>query len=79
MKKITESQFQTNGQFKFNPNYQNGSPIDIHKTKSLEDLITIHSYLKSKSEQYESSAKDLGLKEFPIFKWQNYTWGTMEQ
>ena len=27
MKKITESQFQTNGQFKFNPNYQNGNGL----------------------------------------------------
>jgi len=64
--------YQTNGNFKFTPN-GTMTGVDIHKCTDIAQLLTIHSFLKQKSDSYNSSGDFFKLKQFPIFKWCSHT------
>lgn len=74
MKKITEGQMRTNGNFKFNPQSQQAPTIPIDKVTDLSLLISIHAFLTTKKKEYEESAKLLDLSSFPVFKWQHHSY-----
>lgn len=74
LKDVESRAFRTNGQFRFNPGYTGNAAIDIPRTKDIELLISVYSYLMVKDNQYNQAAEELGLSEYPVFKWQGYTW-----
>lgn len=75
LKKIESKSYQTNGKFRFNPNYTANTALDLHKTTDVALLITIDSYLRPKEEQYNISAEEnFSLTNYPAFTWQGYTY-----
>lgn len=72
---VAGGNYQTNGAFKFTPNGTMSS-VDIHKCTDVQQLLTIHSFLKQKADSYNGSGTFFNLKQFPVFKWCGYT---MEQ
>ena len=69
----------TDGKFRFNPNYTANAPIDIHRSKDIQQLITIHSYLAPKAAAYERSAELMELETYPAFEWQGYTFAAWDK
>lgn len=74
---ISTTPFKTNGKFKWNPN-AGGGEIDILTCTKMEDLIAIHQTLKMRAEGYDKSASDLGIAQYPVFKWCGHTWKDWE-
>lgn len=74
VKKATDTPYQTNGQFRWNPNYTNNEAIDIHKSKDVMLLVSIYASLNQKSNDYDLATKECNLDKYPIYKWMSYTW-----
>lgn len=74
LKAIESQTYQTSGEFRWNPNYHGNDPINIHRCSDLKTLISIYSYLMPKNEEYDRSAAEIGLSEYPSFEWQGYPW-----
>lgn len=69
---IRNQTYKTSCQFKYNPTNEY-SKIDISTCTNLKALIEINAFLKMKEIQYLESAKDLEIKEFPVYTWNGYT------
>ena len=63
--------FKTSCQFRYNPN-NSYNTLDINRTLNVEELIHANAFVQYKAEQYYNSAKQLGVSEFPVFKWCGY-------
>lgn len=68
IKGLLEHSYKTNGCFRYNPT-NSYSNLDIHSTVVVSELIHAYSFLKLKSEHYEQAAHEMGLTEYPVFKW----------
>ena len=69
-----ENNWKTHCQFRFNPNYTGNAATNIKEIDSVETLLTIDSYIRVKAEQYDKSAANFGIKNYPVFKWQDCTY-----
>jgi hypothetical protein len=67
---VGDTAFKTSGKFKFSP--VSPSPIDIKTVTSTHLLIETVSFLNAKSEGYNKAAEEMGLKQYPEFKWLGY-------
>lgn len=65
---VSKEDYKTNGNFRYNPT--NGySSVDIPSTHNEAELIHAFAFIKNKSEQYHAAAAEIGLKQYPLFKW----------
>ncbi len=69
---ITNKPLLTSGVFKFGANQTDGG-INIRKTSGITMLLKILGFLITKKNEYDSAAKVLGLKTYPVFEWGGYT------
>lgn len=70
-KELESSQFKTNGNFSWSNDLNDSYQVNIHECEELDALLIIYSELNSKKINYEESAKELSIKEFPTMKWQS--------
>lgn len=73
LKDVSDASPKTNGEFRWNPNYNNGNSIMLHYVKDISLLINIHQYIRTKDEEYKKSAEILGVKEYPVFTWLGFS------
>jgi len=79
IKATADSQYKTNGEFRFNPSYTVNSPIYIHKTQDLKILISALGYINKQSQAYNETASNiLKLDSYPVFEWQGYSFDAWE-
>ena len=72
LEEIGNVNFKTNGKFRYNPS-NSYSTVDITCTHNQVEMIHAYAFLTRKSEDYEKAAEEIGLKEYPLFKWRGYT------
>ena len=65
---IKTQAYKTNGNFRYNPT-NSYSSVDIPNTHNEQELIHAYAFIQQKSEAYHKAASDIGLKEYPLFKW----------
>jgi len=63
--------FKTHGGFRWNPAYTGNSPINIHTSTDLPELLNIFASLKEKQRAYDAAALENGLTEYEAFRWQD--------
>lgn len=69
---LHSEQYKTSGSFRYNPT-NIYSVIDVTSTTNQAELIHAFAFIKNKEAQYIEAAGDIGLTEFPLFKWCGYT------
>jgi len=68
---INSESYKTSGAFRYNPT-NSYSCIDITSTTNQAELIHAFAFIKNKEAQYLEAAEEIGLTEFPLFKWCGY-------
>lgn len=71
LEKINSEQYKTNGTFRYNPT-NSYSSLDVHSTMAVGELIHAYAFIQNKSAQYHAAAAEIGLSEYPVFKWCGY-------
>ena len=71
IRKYRDQKTKTNGDFRYTPS-SNFTSCDLTKCKDVGQILTVVGFLKNRSELYELGAKEMGLSEYPVFRWQNY-------
>lgn len=71
LEKINSEQYKTSGAFRYNPTNAY-SCIDITSTQNQSELIHVFAFIKNKEQQYIDAASEIGLTEYPLFKWLGY-------
>lgn len=69
---INAEQYKTSGCFRYNPT-NSYSSVDLSTVTNQAELINVYSFIKVKKQQYEEAAEEIGLSEYPLFKWCGYT------
>lgn len=72
IKSIEQEDYKISASFRYNPT-NSYSAICISECSSITELIHVLAFLQAKTHHYQGAANELGLKEFPIFKWMGYT------
>ena len=72
LEKSKGESYKTSGAFRYNPT-NSYSSVDIHSTTNVGEMIHAWAFIKNKSAQYDDAAADLGITEYPVFKWCGYT------
>ena len=65
---LKNESYRTNGAFRYNPT-NSYSGLDITSTMNQAELIHAYAFIKNKSEQYHEAANEVGVTEYPVFKW----------
>jgi hypothetical protein len=68
---LSTFEYKTNGKFYYNPKNQY-TCYDIHRMMDDAELIHIYSFITNKSKDYTNAGAEIGLQEFPFFKWGGY-------
>ena len=75
VKQASDSPYQTNGKFWWNPGYtKDSASIDIHTTDDLMMLLCIYASVQEKSDSYERAAKECNLDKYPNYTWLSFSW-----
>ena len=72
IKIMTNKPLLTSGMFKF-ATQQQSDGINIRKLSNIEMLLKILGFLITKKNEYDTAAKMLGLKTYPVFEWGGFT------
>jgi len=68
LEKVHSEAYRTNGNFRYNPT-NNYSSVDITSTMNESELLHAFAFVKNKNEQYHAAASEIGISEYPVFKW----------
>jgi hypothetical protein len=69
---IKDINYKTNGLFRYNPSL-NANGVKIQTENRIHVLLSVLGFILSKAEEYNNAAKTIELKEYPLFKWLDYT------
>lgn len=69
---LNNEAYKTGGGFRYNPT-NSYSVVDITSCKNESELINVYSFIKTKQQQYDEAAEEIGLNKYPLFKWCGYS------